>query len=121
MLDLGATVCSKRAPACSRCPLADGCTWHREGRPDPDPAVGSHAVSRGQSRFDGSFRQGRARLLDVIRAGRPVPPSAWLASCGWAGGGGAPWSEADAHRAADSLVRDGLAALTDDGDLVLPS
>ena len=122
VLDLGAMVCTKRDPACSRCPLAEGCTWHRNGRPDPDPAVGSHAVSRGQSRFDGSFRQGRARLLDVIRAGGPLPPAAWLASCGWASGRDEPpWREADAHRAAASLVRDGLAALTDDGDLVLPS
>ncbi len=122
LLDLGATVCAKRLPACEACPAADGCAWWGAGRPQPDPAVGSHAVSRGQSRFEGSFRQGRARLLDAVRVGRPVPPSRWLAACGWAAGSGASrWGESDAHRAASSLVRDGLAAMTDDGDLVLPA
>jgi A/G-specific adenine glycosylase len=74
MLDLGATVCAKRAPACARCPVATTCAWALAGRPEPDPATGSHAVSRGQSRFEGSFRQGRSRLLDVLRHGDPVPP-----------------------------------------------
>ena len=122
MLDLGAMVCAKRAPACGACPAAERCVWRGAGCPSPDPAVGSHAVGRGQSRFDGSFRQGRARLLDAVRAGRPVPPTQWLASCGWAGDRGSSiWGEADAERAGASLVRDGLAAVTEGGDLVLPS
>jgi A/G-specific adenine glycosylase len=130
-LDLGATVCTKRTPSCERCPVATGCAWFAAGRPDPDPAAGSHGVSRGQSRFDGSFRQGRARLLDALRRGEPLPPPTWLDECGWgdtrsAGVGGednrAPrWDAADARRAAESLLRDGLAVLTPDGDLTLPT
>lgn len=117
MLDLGATVCTRRSPGCDRCPVAASCAWARGGRPDPDPAVGSHAVSRRQSRFDGSFRQGRSRLLDVVRLGEPVPPGAWRAGCGWderADG------DAEAARAAASLVADGLASVDGDGSLRLP-
>jgi len=56
----------KRSPACGRCPVVAGCAWGSAGRPEPDPAVGSHAVSRGQSRFEGSFRQRRAALLRLV-------------------------------------------------------
>ena len=37
VLDLGAMVCTKRDPACSRCPLAEGCTWHRQWSPRSRP------------------------------------------------------------------------------------
>jgi A/G-specific adenine glycosylase len=117
MLDLGATVCAKRSPACGRCPVVAGCVWGSAGRPEPDPAVGSHAVSRGQSRFEGSFRQGRARLLDVLRLGEPVAPDRWVDACGW---GGRSDGEAEAVRAAATLVADGLAVRTAEGALALP-
>jgi A/G-specific adenine glycosylase len=117
MLDLGATVCSKRAPGCERCPVASGCTWRASGCPDPDPATGSHAVGRGQSRFEGSFRQGRSRLLDVVRRGRPVAPGQWPAACGWPERDDA---EAESDRAAATLVADGLVVIDGDGALRLP-
>jgi A/G-specific adenine glycosylase len=117
MLDLGATVCAKRSPACGRCPVATTCAWHRAGRPEPDPATGSHAVSRGQSRFEGSFRQGRSRLLDVLRLGAPVAAPAWPVACGWPERDDAA---AASQRAAASLVADGLAVLDPDGALRLP-
>jgi A/G-specific adenine glycosylase len=117
MLDLGATVCARRSPGCERCPVAEACAWALAGRPEPDPATGSHAVSRGQSRFEGSFRQGRSRLLDVLRLGAPVPPSEWPSACGWADRADAA---ADSERAAATLVADGLAALDADGALTLP-
>ncbi|NCA70247.1 MAG: A/G-specific adenine glycosylase [Sphingobacteriia bacterium] len=41
MMDLGATVCTRRAPACERCPLADRCVAHQTERqhelPTPRP------------------------------------------------------------------------------------
>ena len=117
MLDLGATVCAKRSPACERCPVAGTCAWALAGRPEPDPATGSHAVSRGQSRFEGSFRQGRSRLLDVLRLGAPVAPGEWPAACGWADRADAA---AESERAAATLVADGLAVLDADGGLTLP-
>ena len=38
LLDLGAVVCRARNPACTDCPIREGCSWR--GRGD-DPAVGS--------------------------------------------------------------------------------
>jgi A/G-specific adenine glycosylase len=117
LLDLGATVCLKREPQCGRCPVAPSCSWHLAGSPDPDPAVGSHAVSRGQSRFEGSFRQGRSRLLDVLRLGPSLPAEQWPSACGWADRGDGPELS---ERAARALVSDGLARLDDHGRLRLP-
>lgn len=117
MLDLGATVCAKRSPGCERCPVATGCAWQVAGRPDPDPATGSHAVSRGQSRFEGSFRQGRSRLLDVLRLGAPVDPDGWPGACGWTARDDAV---AESRRAASALVADGLAVIDAAGALRLP-
>jgi A/G-specific adenine glycosylase len=71
MLDLGAMVCTKKRPSCLDCPVASICAWRLA---DPlgldDPAVGSAAVSVAQTRFQGSDRQGRGRMLDVLRRHR---------------------------------------------------
>ena len=85
MLDFGATVCMRRLPACERCPLrASACAWAEAGFPEPDPADGSAGVPGRQSRFAGSDRQGRGRLVDALRAG-PVPrdASALATVMGW--------------------------------------
>lgn len=37
MMDLGATLCTRSAPACHRCPLAFGCQAHRMGEPTRYP------------------------------------------------------------------------------------
>jgi A/G-specific adenine glycosylase len=117
MLDLGALVCTKRSPKCAECPTAATCRWFAQGCAGLDPAIGSAAVSKQQTKFDGSFRQGRARLLDVLRTGVEVPPEEFRGACGWTGREG---GDLDALRAADSLVRDGLAIQTCDGSLALP-
>jgi len=39
MMDLGATLCTRAAPACRRCPLAARCIAFRQGRPDAYPAA----------------------------------------------------------------------------------
>jgi len=103
MLDLGATVCTSRNPRCGSCPVSERCGWHRADRPDPDPAVGSAGVSTKQSTFEGSDRQGRGRLVDALRRDGRVERAALAASAGW------PDDAARAARAAESLVRDGLA------------
>lgn len=114
MLDLGATLCQARRPACGECPVAFGCAWRRAGNPMPDPAVGSAGVSGPQSRFEGSDRQGRGRLVDALRSG-PVPASRLAAAMGW------PDDEPRAHRVAATLVADGLAEGTKDGTHHLPT
>jgi A/G-specific adenine glycosylase len=65
MIDLGATVCTPRTPACDRCPLVAGCLWR--GGPGDDP--GAVPVSKRQAPFVGSDRQARGRLLNVCRSG----------------------------------------------------
>lgn len=117
MLDLGALICTKRDPRCDLCPVSDSCSWFARGAPAPDPAIGSAGVSAGQSRFEGSFRQGRARLLDRLRLGSAVAPSELITACGWTD---RVDGEAEARRAAESLVRDGLATRDADDSLRLP-
>jgi A/G-specific adenine glycosylase len=60
LMDLGATVCLGRIPRCGACPLAARCP-SRGRRYEP---------LRKQSRFEGSFRQRRARTLTLV-AKRP--------------------------------------------------
>jgi len=71
IMDLGAALCRPASPCCAECPLADACTWRGVG---DDPAIGSAGVSTAQSRFDGSDRQARGRLMKALTAG-PVPLS----------------------------------------------
>ncbi|HZQ58270.1 MAG TPA: A/G-specific adenine glycosylase [Acidimicrobiales bacterium] len=94
VLDLGATVCTARAPRCGVCPVAGLCTWRRRGGDDP-------FVRRPRPpAFAGSDRQARGRLLDALRAGpvRDVP-----VGCGLSG------DPERAARIADGLVSDGFA------------
>jgi A/G-specific adenine glycosylase len=113
MLDLGATVCTSRAPACGQCPVATGCAWMRRGRKEPDPAVGSAGASGRQSTFTGSDRQGRGRLVDALRAG-PVSLDATVlaGACGW------PDDPDRAARIVDGLVADGLAVVDEPGRIL---
>ena len=112
ILDLGATVCTKRVARCDACPLTAHCAWHRAGHPEPDPAEGSAGTSGRQSAFEGSDRQGRGRLVDALRLG-PVASADLPATMGW------PDDRARAERVAATLVVDGLAAVTSDGGLAL--
>ncbi|MCE9623029.1 MAG: A/G-specific adenine glycosylase [Actinomycetia bacterium] len=69
LMDLGATLC-RPVPHCADCPLRSTCAWQLAGcDPVLDPAVGSAGVSRPQSRFEGSERQARGRLLKALTAG----------------------------------------------------
>ena len=104
VLDLGATVCTKRSPRCCACPIATWCGWRRRG--GPDPAEGSAGTTRRQSTFAGSDRQGRGRLVDALRR-HPVAWADVAAAAGW------PEDPARASRVAAGLVADRLA--DDDG------
>lgn len=97
LMELGALVCTARAPRCAECPMATACAWRAAGCP-PDPYL---ARRRSQS-WTGSDRQARGRLLAVLR------------SAGQAGASGeelaAAWDVPDQRdRALASLVADGLA------------
>jgi A/G-specific adenine glycosylase len=112
LLDLGATVCTARTPQCHACPLSSGlCRWAGSGH--LDPAVGSAGVSGRQSKFDGSDRQGRGRLVAALRTGPVRADDGGLAgACGW------PDDAARARRIAEGVVADGLAEVIElDGGL----
>jgi A/G-specific adenine glycosylase len=80
--------------------------------PTPDPAEGSAGTSGKQSRFDGSDRQGRGRIVQALRTG-PVEIERLPDVAGWC-------DDPDrARRVADRLVIDGLAEYVD-GQLSLP-
>jgi A/G-specific adenine glycosylase len=102
LMELGATTCTARAWACTTCPLATSCTW--AGGAAVDPAIGSAGVSGGQSRFIGSDRQGRGRLVDALRTGS-VPDVALSKVMGW------PDDKARAERVVATLLVDGLVLL----------
>ena len=101
VLDLGATICTARAPKCDACPIAGECRWRRTGGDDPFRA------GPRQSTFEGSDRQGRGRLVDALRRG-PVPAPELAAVMGW------PDDPTRAARVAATVVRDGLAVAADD-------
>ena len=105
LMELGATVCTARAPRCGLCPL-DRCAWRHAGYP---PAQGP---ARRVKTYAGTDRQVRGRLLDVLRANdSPVTRAqldvAWLTDFG------------QRDRALDSLLADGLVTRTVDGRFAL--
>jgi A/G-specific adenine glycosylase len=116
VLDLGATVCRARSPACGSCPLLGACRWAADGFDAPDPAVGSAGTGGRQSAFRGSDREGRGRLVEALRQG-PVglADDSIAAACGWSG------QVARARRVAGELVAEGLADVdARAGTLTLP-
>ena len=106
MLDLGAMICTKRAPKCSECPVRSCCEWRRSGD-RVDPAEGSAAVSVRQSRFAGSDRQIRGRIVDSLRRG-PLP----FATVELLADGLDP---KEVGKIVRSLMNDGLIVMTADG------
>ena len=105
-MELGAMVCTARAPRCAACPLAHVCAWRAAGYPDTGDE------RRRQARYEGSDRQARGAVLRVLReaAAREVPADAVIAD----------WPDAlQRDRAIDSLIADGLVEASG-GTLALP-
>ena len=98
-MELGALVCTARAPRCGTCPVDRLCAWQRAGAPPADGPL------RAAQRYEGTDRWVRGRLLAVARdaqgpvshaALRRAVPDDVLAD------------PAQRARALDSLVADGL-------------
>ena len=105
LMELGATVCTARAPKCGVCPLTV-CAWRQAGHPPGD------GPARPAQRYAGTDRQVRGKLLDVLRASAdPVQRAqldvVWLTDT------------AQRDRALDSLLVDGLVEQTADGRFAL--
>jgi A/G-specific adenine glycosylase len=94
VMELGALVCTARAPRCDDCPLAPTCAWVAAGRPEWD------GPRRKAQTFAGTDRQVRGLLLDVLRDGDGTAGRDRL---------DAVWPDAvQRDRALDSLLADGL-------------
>jgi A/G-specific adenine glycosylase len=63
-MELGATVCTARAPRCPVCPLRSGC---------PGPAARAAAPGRVRERFEDSNRWVRGRVVAALAAGEGLP------------------------------------------------
>ncbi|MEV6772718.1 A/G-specific adenine glycosylase [Nocardia sp. NPDC051030] len=100
LMELGATVCTARNPDCGKCPLPS-CAWVSAGRP------ASEVVRRVQ-KYEGTDRQARGRLLDVLR-GATGPVERIRLDLAWTRDPG------QRDRALDSLLIDGLIEQTSDG------
>jgi len=106
MMELGAVICTARAPRCEVCPIAACCAWLQAGRPDTGDR------RRRQAKYEGSDRQARGGVLRALRhaEGHRMPSDAVLAD----------WPDAiQRDRAIDSLIGDGLVEAVD-GFLRLP-
>jgi A/G-specific adenine glycosylase len=105
-MELGAVICTARAPRCAACPVRAGCAWQLAGRPAYD------GPAKLPQRFAGTDRQVRGLLLDVLRGcADPVPPAALDAA----------WHDAGQRaRALSGLVADGLVDPLPDGHFALP-
>ncbi|MEN0128691.1 MAG: A/G-specific adenine glycosylase [Brevundimonas sp.] len=100
-MELGALVCTARAPRCEDCPVRASCAWFGAGRPADE-----HAHRRRTQAWTGTDRQVRGRIMALLReALEPVPQHAI----------DAVWPHAQQReRCVDSLVADGLVTRTAD-------
>lgn len=106
-MELGAVVCTARAPRCDACPLARWCEWRGAGYPDNAPAKRPR-----QAAFAGSDRQIRGRIMARVRsASAAVSREEALAAA--ADGGVTEASQPE--RALESLLADGLLVAAPEG------
>jgi A/G-specific adenine glycosylase len=105
-MELGALVCTARAPDCPQCPVADMCAWNLAGHP---PYTGPRRPTQS---YDGTDRQTRGRLLAALRDA-PGPLHTDALAAVWPD----PVQQA---RALGSLVEDGLVVRVDGSRYGLP-
>lgn len=76
LMDLGATVCVARRPACADCPVRTDCVAHREGR-EAELPLKSRRLVRSRRRHALLWLQWRDQLLLVRRPERGVWAGLW--------------------------------------------
>lgn len=114
-MELGAVVCTARAPRCGECPIAEFCEWRGAGYPDNAPEKRPR-----QAAFEGSDRQARGRIMALMRsATAAVSPSEALEAAAEGSVRGRAGDATQPQRALDSLVADGL-VVEFEGTLRLP-
>lgn len=106
MMEVGALICTARAPACVQCPLSSMCRWHADGRP-----VGAGSLHRRQG-YAGTDRQVRGLLLASVRQAH-VPVSRSDLDLVWP-------ERHQRDRALNGLIDDGLIERVDGDRYGLP-
>ena len=106
-MELGALVCTARAPRCGECPLASACAWRIAGYPSYDGP--RRAV---QKKYEGSDRHVRGLIMRELRAAHAPVTDAEVAAL-WP-------DEVQLARSLAGLLADGLAVRAPDGGYVLP-
>ncbi len=101
-MELGAIVCTARAPLCESCPIAADCAWRAAGYPQFE---GRRAPV--QKKFEGSDRQVRGLILAELRAS-DIPVRLAEIESVWA-------DQVQRSRAIVGLLADGLAVEGPDG------
>jgi A/G-specific adenine glycosylase len=112
VMELGALICTARAPRCGGCPISSQCRWLQAGAP---PHTGP--VRRGQA-WAGTDRQIRGAILAVLRAAAVPVDAATLAE---EVPNSALRDEFQRARCLDGLVADGLVEPLPDNRYRLPS
>lgn len=100
-MELGAIVCTARAPKCEACPLTKQCAWRAAGYPE------SEDRRRKQAAYEGSDRQARGAVLKTLRGAAPAAVPLFAVLSDWP-------DAAQRDRAIDSLVADGLVEAIDE-------
>lgn len=102
MMEIGAIVCTARAPRCDECPLVAMCAWRAAGYPAYDGPVKAK-----QKQFTGSDRQVRGIIMAELRATHRSVRDDELRPL---------WQDREQfERALAGLVADGLAVRIDGG------
>ena len=102
VMELGALVCTARAPQCDRCPVVDLCAWQRAGCPAYDGPA-----RRGQA-WHGTDRQVRGRIVQLLRETSGAVARAEVDAV-W------PEDPAKVDRCLTGLIEDGLVEPVDGG------
>ncbi|WP_395400940.1 A/G-specific adenine glycosylase [Arthrobacter sp. UC242_113] len=113
VMELGALVCTARAPKCAACPVRDRCAWLAAGEPPPS------YTPKGQA-WHGTDRQVRGGVMAVLRlADAPVPAEMFQqapADLGFeAAGIGVPLAALHRLNCAPEQLERALAGLLEDG------
>jgi A/G-specific adenine glycosylase len=113
VMELGALVCTARAPKCSACPVRERCAWRAAGEPPPS------YTPKGQA-WHGTDRQVRGAVMAVLRlADGHVPAEMFQqapADLGFeASGIGVPLAALHRLNSAPEQLERALAGLLDDG------
>ncbi|WJY59606.1 A/G-specific adenine glycosylase [Corynebacterium afermentans subsp. lipophilum] len=105
LMELGALVCTARAPKCGECPVRSDCAWLAAGKPEAE-------VKKRAQRFVGTDRQVRGKIMRLLRES-DSPVEQKLIDDLW-------HDPAQLSRALFSLLEDGLAEQDEKGYFHLP-